>query len=68
MGFKQKHLSQFFQSLTGSGDNHVNINPGAASVVTIKRPLETVSQEGDSASAENDTKKPKMEEEEHVSN
>ena len=68
-GFKQKKKNfLFFQSLAGSGDNHVNINAGAASVVTIKRPLEAVSQDGDSAGAENDAKKPKMEEEEHVSN
>ena len=42
----------------------MNVNTGAPSVVTIKRPLE-VSQDGD---AENDAKKPKVEEEEHVSN
>ena len=46
----------------------MSINAGAASVVTTKRPLETVSQDGDSTGAENDAKKPKMEEEEHVSN
>ena len=45
----------------------MNINTGAPSVVTIKRPLE-VSQDGDAAAAENDAKKPKVEEEEHVSN